>query len=155
MKRTNPPSNQLSREVPEGTCPERSIPPKESPANRADRSSYPVMQESSSVPTRFNLPVAEVCIGKSTGECQGPVVADLILQVKRGSRNVGRAQKFPLCVVHTVRGGVYSWLAHTGEAVLWGLVRSIVPRTPRGLHLKYRVVVREPWRKLLKDFRFR
>ena len=71
--------------------------------------------------------MASECIGQDTGQCQGPVVADLVLQLKRGSRNVGRAQKLPLCVVHAFRGGAYSWVAHSGEAVMWGIIKSIVP----------------------------
>ena len=106
--------------------------------------------ECSSVSETFFTVMAESCIGRETGECRGPVVADLILQLKRGSKNVGRAQKLPLCVVHALRGGAYSWVAHTGEAVLWSVVRSIAPGTRKGLHPTYRVVVREPWRKLLK-----
>jgi len=105
-------------------------------------------------PSGILLPMPESCVRKNTGECQGPVVAGLFLQVKRENKNIGHTQRPPLCIAQAVKGGVHSWLAHTGEAVLWGLVNSSVPRTPRGLHLKYRVVVREPWRKLLRDLGF-
>src|SRR2546426_8534459 len=59
--------------------------------------------------------MAEVCIGKDSGECQGPIVADLLFQLKRGNKNIGRPKKFPLCITHSIKGGVYTWLAHTGE----------------------------------------
>jgi|SRR6267143_4711344 len=98
--------------------------------------------------------MAEGCIGRNTGECRGPLVADLVIQLKRGRKNVGKAQKFPLCIFHTIKGSAYSWLAHAGETVLLDLVRSMVPRTPRGLHVTHRIVVREPWKKLLRDLGF-
>src|SRR5207244_636353 len=98
--------------------------------------------------------MAEACIGRDAGECKGPVVADLVLQLKRGNKNVGHAQKLPLCVVHTLKGGAYSWVAHTGEAVVWNVIRSIAPATRKGVRLTHRVVVREPWRRLLKRLGF-
>src|SRR2546428_13483850 len=94
--------------------------------------------------------MADNCIGRETGECKGPVVADLVLQLKRGSKNVGRPQKLPLGVVHAIRGGAYSWVAHTGEAIIWSVVRSIAPATRKGLSPTNSVVVREPCRRVLK-----
>ena len=93
----------------------------------------------------------EHCVRKDSGECQGPVVADLILQVKLGKRNAGPPLEFPLCLAHAIQGGVYSWLAGVGEKVAWGAIESIAPKTRKGLHIKHRVVAREPWKSLLRE----
>ena len=61
----------------------------------------------------------------------------------------------PLCVTHSIKGGVYNWLAHTGEALIWGSFKSISPRMPKGVHLTYRIIIRETYRQLLKQLGFK
>ncbi len=92
----------------------------------------------------------EECIRRATGECRGPIVADLVLQLKRGNRNVGKGEKLPLCFVHSLTGGVYSWAAHAGEALIWAAIKYVAPGTRKGVRLTYRVVAREPYRTWLK-----
>ena len=141
------------RELPSSHNPPRSRSGKPLQHESPPESGAPILPKAESLKhcEAIQRSMADTCIGKSMGNCQGPVVADLVLQAKRGNKNVGKAQKLPLCVIHAAKGGAYTWMAHTGEAVVWGLVKSIAPGTPRGLHLKYRVVVREPWRKVLRD----
>ncbi len=90
------------------------------------------------------------CMMTNSGECKGPVVADLVVQAKQGRRNVGKARKFPLCVVHALKGSAYSWIAHAGESIVWDVVRFLAPGTRKGLHLTYRIVVREPWKSAMR-----
>ena len=92
-----------------------------------------------------------LCIGKESGECQGPIVADLVVQAKRGRRNVGDPVKVPLCVVHTVKGALLSWFAHAGERLLVSIRRSIVGGGSAGIRITHRIVPREPWRSALRN----
>lgn len=95
------------------------------------------------------------CIGTGYGQCSGFLVADLVVQVKSGRKNVGRAVKLPLCATHAIQGGVASWLAHRGEKAVWSIVKAIEPAARRRLHLTYKVVPREPYKSMLKKMGIR
>lgn len=97
---------------------------------------------------------ADACVMSKSGECHGPVVADLVIQVKRGRRNVGRPEKLPLCVVHALKGRAYSWIAHAGESIVWNVVQSVAPRARIGLRVSHRIVVRQPWKGALQKLGF-
>ncbi|HKZ98880.1 MAG TPA: hypothetical protein VJ326_04740 [Thermoplasmata archaeon] len=91
----------------------------------------------------------DACVMTKSGECRGPVVADLVIQVKRGRSNVGTPQKLPLCVVHALKGRAYSWIAHAGESIVWNVIQSVAPTARKGLRVSHRVVVRPKWRNIL------
>lgn len=91
------------------------------------------------------------CVARESGECRGPIVADLVLQAKEGRRNFGDPVKAPLCVVHAVKGALLSWFAHAGGKLLWSIRASLVPGARKGIRITHRVVAREPWRSVLRD----
>lgn len=90
------------------------------------------------------------CAASKYSECTGPIVADIVLQVKSGRKNVGRPEKLPLCLGHAVQGAVVSTLVNAGADVVWDLLRTIDPKMRKGRRLTQRFVVRDPWKSLLK-----
>jgi len=93
----------------------------------------------------------ERCVGKASGECRGPIVADLAVRAKRGHRNAGNSVKVPLCVVHTVKGARLSWFARAGAWLLPSTRGLISEGDGEGARITHRIVPREPWRSVLRD----
>lgn len=96
-----------------------------------------------------------LCVAIGYGQCKGPIVADLVLSLKSGSRNVGKPVTLPLCAAHAIQGGIASWSARVSERAIWGVVKSIDPQVRKGLRLTHRVQVREPYKSALKTLGLR
>ncbi len=95
------------------------------------------------------------CAAAAYGQCSGPIVADLVLQVKAGNKNVGKPIRLPLCTQHAIQGGIASWAAHIGERAAWTVIKSVDLRVRKGLRVSHRVQVKQPYRSALRKLGFK